>query len=224
MKVDWQVKKYLAEKIEGGLAEGMHNSQFDPNSLHKGMLVELEHTNDPEVAEEIAKDHLVEDSEYYEKLAKMEGGMMGVENVFFASKDVKFFEPNIPEEAPFKGVSAFEAMTGLETPDAVRGPAFPHRARLLKPEQKKRMAQEQAEIAMQSDAAFHDLEADEPEKAQYAIEDVEAVQREQDEFTSKNEELRFFGGHPLTKARKAELKDELETARDHNLRRMGIRE
>jgi hypothetical protein len=40
--------------------------------LSKGIEVEKEHTDDPKVAEKIARDHLREDPEYYTKLAKME--------------------------------------------------------------------------------------------------------------------------------------------------------
>jgi len=40
--------------------------------LNKGIEVEMEHTNDPERAKEIAMDHLMEDSKYYVKLQKME--------------------------------------------------------------------------------------------------------------------------------------------------------
>ena len=36
------------------------------------MKVELEHTADKNIAREIATDHLWEDIDYYEKLAKME--------------------------------------------------------------------------------------------------------------------------------------------------------
>lgn len=56
-------------RIPGGLAAGMRPGQFDPSSLAQGTQVELEHTTDPEVAQEIAMDHLVEDPDYYEKLA-----------------------------------------------------------------------------------------------------------------------------------------------------------
>jgi hypothetical protein len=38
----------------------------------KGTKVELEHTSDPKVAFEIAKDHLFEDPDYYNKLKKIE--------------------------------------------------------------------------------------------------------------------------------------------------------
>ena len=46
------------------------DSLFDEEALLKGMEVESEHTDDPEKQKEIAKGHLVEDSNYYEKHEK----------------------------------------------------------------------------------------------------------------------------------------------------------
>jgi len=55
---------------------GKHNQipddQFDKNELEMGIKVELEHTDNPEFAKSIAKDHLAECSRYYTYLAKME--------------------------------------------------------------------------------------------------------------------------------------------------------
>jgi hypothetical protein len=42
--------------------------------LKKGIAVEMEHLDDPAVAEKIARDHLEELPDYYDKLEKMEGG------------------------------------------------------------------------------------------------------------------------------------------------------
>ncbi len=50
----------------------MKPSKFDAKSLAKGMKVELEHTEDEEIALEIAMDHLSEDPDYYDKLQKIE--------------------------------------------------------------------------------------------------------------------------------------------------------
>lgn len=47
------------------------DSAFDPAALAQGIRVELEHTPDPEVAKEIAKHHLMEDRDYYAKLAQI---------------------------------------------------------------------------------------------------------------------------------------------------------
>lgn len=57
--------------IPGGKADTAHPSHFDPDQLARGIKVEMEHTNDPKVAREIAMDHLKEDPKYYDKLAKI---------------------------------------------------------------------------------------------------------------------------------------------------------
>lgn len=63
------------EHLQGGLASGMSPEDFDPVQLARGIEVELEHTQDREIATEIAMDHLTEDAEYYERLDRMESGM-----------------------------------------------------------------------------------------------------------------------------------------------------
>lgn len=51
-----------------------HKVELDTlkTELEKGIKVELEHTSDKKVAEEIALDHLNEKPNYYTKLAKIE--------------------------------------------------------------------------------------------------------------------------------------------------------
>lgn len=58
--------------LPGGLADSATESNFDKQSLNDGMLIELEHTKDLDVAKEIAMDHLTEDPEYYTKLKSIE--------------------------------------------------------------------------------------------------------------------------------------------------------
>ena len=79
------------DKIPGGLAKGKtlidlakkydENGYYDPKQfaaeyikpkLMKGIKVEMEHTTDVRIATEIAMDHLWEDINYYDKLAKIE--------------------------------------------------------------------------------------------------------------------------------------------------------
>lgn len=60
------------DRIPGGKADNLDINRFDPMALYKGLLVELEHTNDPWIALEIAMDHLTESPEYYDALEKME--------------------------------------------------------------------------------------------------------------------------------------------------------
>lgn len=45
---------------------------FDPAQLAKGERVEMEHTDDPALARQIARDHLAEHPEYYDALERME--------------------------------------------------------------------------------------------------------------------------------------------------------
>ena len=66
MRAKWE------EKIDCGRAEGKDPSEFDLDALLKGQKVEMEHTCDPQVAMEIAMDHLTEFPDYYDGLAEME--------------------------------------------------------------------------------------------------------------------------------------------------------
>ena len=60
------------DKLPGGAADDMSDDLFDKQKLYKGAKHELEHTKDIKIAIEIAKDHLLEDPDYYEKLSKIE--------------------------------------------------------------------------------------------------------------------------------------------------------
>lgn len=62
----------MKDKIPGGLADKAKNKKFDKDQLAKGKKVEMEHTNDPDLALEIARDHLMEDPKYYDHLLEME--------------------------------------------------------------------------------------------------------------------------------------------------------
>jgi DNA-directed RNA polymerase beta' subunit len=57
------------ELLIGGPADGKPDSAFDPKALKKGTKEEAEHTDNPAVAKEIAKDHLVENPGEYSKEA-----------------------------------------------------------------------------------------------------------------------------------------------------------
>jgi hypothetical protein len=62
----------VAEKLVGGVADGAEDQRFTPKALRKGVAEEKEHTTDPVIKKEIAKDHLVQDPKYYDKLEKIE--------------------------------------------------------------------------------------------------------------------------------------------------------
>jgi 8-oxo-dGTP pyrophosphatase MutT (NUDIX family)/GNAT superfamily N-acetyltransferase len=61
-----------AQKIPGGLAAEKNPENFDYHQLLAGTKVEMEHTDDIEIAQEIAMDHLTEDPDYYKKLKTIE--------------------------------------------------------------------------------------------------------------------------------------------------------
>lgn len=56
------------DQIPGGVGDKNTPADFPPDALADGIAVEMEHTKDPKLAEEIAIDHLTEDPQYYEKL------------------------------------------------------------------------------------------------------------------------------------------------------------
>ena len=75
---DWDVSykefyEHLTEEVEtltGGVGDATAESDVDPAELSLGQTVEMEHTTDPNIATEIALDHLSEDPQYYTKLRK----------------------------------------------------------------------------------------------------------------------------------------------------------
>lgn len=56
-------------------ASRYEEEDFDPEQLAKGIEVEMEHTDNPEIAKKIALDHLVEHPYYYDYLEEMEERM-----------------------------------------------------------------------------------------------------------------------------------------------------
>ena len=66
---EWSKK---TNKIKGGQADDKSPKDFDQEQLKIGTKHELEHTNDPKIAQEIAQDHLQEDKNYYKKLSLIE--------------------------------------------------------------------------------------------------------------------------------------------------------
>ena len=63
---EWQ------DSLPGGLADKGPPKGVDPKQVEKGLKVEKEHTDDPDVALEITYDHLTEDPLYYDKLESIE--------------------------------------------------------------------------------------------------------------------------------------------------------
>jgi hypothetical protein len=67
-----QEKEETGDMLAGGLADDKVAGEFDPEQLAMGLKVEMEHTDNPMVALEIAMDHLMEIPDYYTHLDKME--------------------------------------------------------------------------------------------------------------------------------------------------------
>lgn len=64
-KADFMTPQKIADKFDVSVSQV--NSQ-----LKKGIKVEMEHTNDKNLAREIALDHLAEFPDYYDRLDDME--------------------------------------------------------------------------------------------------------------------------------------------------------
>lgn len=61
-----KLKKYLKGDIDKS------SKKYDQKELKMGIKIEMEHTEDAEVAKKIAMDHLDEIPDYYTRLTKME--------------------------------------------------------------------------------------------------------------------------------------------------------
>lgn len=83
----------MEDDIPGGLASKKKELTVKPEQVEMGVEVEMEHTDDPRKAVEIALDHLSEDPDYYTKLAGMEQGKKAPE------KGVPGNEGKVPQDA-----------------------------------------------------------------------------------------------------------------------------
>jgi hypothetical protein len=67
-----QDKEETGDMLQGGLGDEKSPLEFDPDQVLKGLSVEMEHSDNPMIALEIALDHLTEIPDYYDRLEKME--------------------------------------------------------------------------------------------------------------------------------------------------------
>ena len=82
------------------LSEGKcknYKGDFDKTQVKKGIDVELEHTTDKTVAEKIAKDHLCEIPDYYDRLEKMEKEA-GINEIFIQQGEINSMEPGVERD------------------------------------------------------------------------------------------------------------------------------
>lgn len=59
------------DKIKGGEGDKKSPKDFDKEQIRMGLEIEMEHTDDKDIAMEIVLDHLAEDNLYYSKLNKI---------------------------------------------------------------------------------------------------------------------------------------------------------
>jgi len=78
--MNWYKKSKWEDQLPGGLADHKKPEDFDQEQLEIGKNIEFEHTNDPDIATEIAMDHLEEFDNYYVELEKMEDKLEEEEN------------------------------------------------------------------------------------------------------------------------------------------------
>ena len=64
--------KPCCDCLSGGDGEYSTPADADQHELAMGVRVEMEHTTDPEVAQQIALDHLTETPDYYTRLQQVE--------------------------------------------------------------------------------------------------------------------------------------------------------
>ena len=72
-----------------GKHSNIPDSDFNAEQLIKGIEIEIEHTDDREIAKSIAKDHLFEIPDYYDRLQKMESEAKRIEhkNSYFTREE-----------------------------------------------------------------------------------------------------------------------------------------
>lgn len=107
----------MSGKIPGGLSEGKKPGDFDPKALAKGQKVEMEHTTDPAIAQEIARDHLTEDPAYYDKLEKIEGKKAGAVPAKVKDQVEALLKDYAGKEVPDDKVHAIAEQAGVSPHD-----------------------------------------------------------------------------------------------------------
>lgn len=66
------LKSAAKDILPGGQADNMPDSKFNKKKLRHAQKHEMEHTTNPAIAKEVAKDHMLEDEDYYQKIQKIE--------------------------------------------------------------------------------------------------------------------------------------------------------
>jgi len=82
--------RVLENPLRGGAAErlGVTERDVSPTELHLGQRHEMEHTDDPSVARQIALDHLAEDPRYYSELIRLKSTTKGPRRRIMNAADI----------------------------------------------------------------------------------------------------------------------------------------
>lgn len=72
VRAHFSAAKIAKDLLHGGEADKTPDTAFSAAALAQGKTHEREHTDDDQIAKEIAKDHLQEDPRYYEKIEQVE--------------------------------------------------------------------------------------------------------------------------------------------------------
>ena len=89
-------------QLPGGLGDEKTPTDVDPQQLAKGIKVEMEHTDDPKIAREIAIDHLTEISDYYDRLSQMGSRVGSIAEVMLNASDSRTYPYPEEERKRFK--------------------------------------------------------------------------------------------------------------------------
>lgn len=100
--------KTAGDLIPGGKADDKPDSAFNAAQLAQGVKVEMEHTDNPRLAKEIARDHLEEFGNYYTALDKMEKRLEAEKEGKTAYHRLQRALLKTAEPPPPKGVSSKE--------------------------------------------------------------------------------------------------------------------
>lgn len=106
-------KLAFEQAISGGKADEASPSDFNQSEIRKGVKVEQEHTNDKDMAKEIAMDHLEEFPHYYTELLKMEDNLKKEEKMNKEARCWDGYEP-VPGKKAYSEDSCRKKKTGLD--------------------------------------------------------------------------------------------------------------
>ena len=121
------------EYIKGGMSSGMPHNVFPKKEMKMGEKVEMEHTNNPKIAKEIARDHLAEHKDYYTQLKiaedKMKSGVKLNAKTTILDDDYDTKEPyksKLVDNTPLKHYKEYSKELGrrIKALSKFKAPAF----------------------------------------------------------------------------------------------------